>query len=68
MGAYTGMIFLLLALYFLPSIIAFFRCRAVAPIIVLNLFLGWTLLFWIWALIWSVTENSPREYAARGRR
>ena len=58
-------------IYFLPTIIA--ACRShhqAGAIFILNLFLGWTLLGWIGALVWSatavkylaggyVTENVP---------
>ena len=41
-------------LYFLPSIIAAYRNHPnVAGILILNVFLGWTLLGWVGALIWS---------------
>lgn len=44
-----------LALYFLPLIIAIQRGHSNAlGIGLLNFFLGWTLLGWIGALIWSV--------------
>ncbi len=46
--------------YFVPSIIAFARKhRNAVPILLLNIFLGWTLLGWIGALIWSLT--TPTE-------
>lgn len=44
------------ALYFLPWIVAYRRdhpnCNAIA---LLNLFLGWTFLGWVLALVWSAT-------------
>lgn len=51
-------IFCLLIIYFLPSIIG--RNKAnINAIIVLNLFLGWTLIGWVVALIWALTvENN----------
>lgn len=52
-------VLIVLGLYFLPSIIA--ACRNhlnTGAIIVLNLLLGWTVIGWIVALIWSVS-NSP---------
>lgn len=43
-------------LYFLPGLIASQRGHHNAnAIFVLNLFLGWTILGWIGALVWSVT-------------
>ncbi len=45
-------------LYFLPSIIAFKRGHPNAgAILVLNIFLGWTVLGWIGALVWSFTAG-----------
>ena len=53
---------LFLAFYFLPTIIGYARHkRNATAILVLNLFLGWTVIGWIVALIWSVTYESPRE-------
>lgn len=54
-----------LVLYFVPSIIANVRNRAVAPVMLLNLFFGWTLIGWVAALIWAATERSAREEAER---
>ena len=52
--------FLLLLLYLLPSMIGAIRgakqntCNG---IFVLNLFLGWTIIGWIIALIWAVSAE-----------
>jgi hypothetical protein len=44
-----------LALYFLPSIIAFRReCRSDGAIFVFNLVLGWTVFGWLLALAWAL--------------
>jgi len=45
-----------LAVYFLPSFVAWKKKRQDA-IIVLNLLLGWTVLGWIGALIWAMCEK-----------
>jgi len=46
--------------YFLPAIIAAFRRHHNgAAIALLDLLLGWTVLGWIAALIWSVTRTEP---------
>ena len=46
---------LLLALfYFLPTILASNRGHAVAPILLLNLFLGWTVVGWFLLLLWAL--------------
>lgn len=56
----TFFIFLLFALvfYFLPAIICTTRKANHSDAIVLvNLFLGWTVLGWIAALVWAVAET-----------
>jgi hypothetical protein len=60
-GAFVMLGFLLSA-YFFPTIIAGFRKHHnAAAIFVLNLFLGWTFLGWIGALIWAATAVRSRE-------
>lgn len=45
----------ILALYLLPSIIAFQRGKKnKLAILLLNIFLGWTLIGWVGSLVWSV--------------
>ena len=52
----TGMTAVFIALYFLPGFVAAMRGHHnVAAIVVLNLFLGWTLLGWVVALVWAMT-------------
>src|SRR5690349_1909673 len=47
-------------LYFLPSIIAMVRCkRDTVSIVLLNLFLGWTLIGWVVALVWAAKVDQP---------
>jgi hypothetical protein len=47
-------------MYFLPSITALARSkRDIAAIILLNFFLGWTMIGWIVALIWAVKSDVP---------
>jgi Superinfection immunity protein len=46
-------------LYFLPTVIALSRGHLSGlAIFLLNLFLGWTLIGWLIALIWSFTGNT----------
>ena len=46
------------AVYFLPSLVAIERRKQNgAAIFLLNLFLGWTLLGWVVALIWATTKD-----------
>lgn len=50
----------LIALYFLPTIIASGRhLYQRDAILMLNLFLGWTFIGWIAALIWAITAPAP---------
>ena len=46
------------ALYFLPIIIAFIRGHDSRwGIFLMTVFLGWTTIFWLWALIWSASAK-----------
>jgi hypothetical protein len=46
------------AIHFLPTIIAALRnSRHVVAIFLINLFLGWTVIGWIVALIWACTSQ-----------
>jgi len=48
----------LVALYFLPGMIAYRRNHINAtPIALLNVFLGWTFFGWVIALIWANTDR-----------
>jgi ABC-type sugar transport system permease subunit len=45
--------------YFLPFAIAFNRRRAnTGAIFALNLFLGWSLIGWVVALVWALKEEN----------
>jgi hypothetical protein len=47
-----------LALYFLPTIVAVVRKkRNTLAIFLLNLFLGWTFIGWVVALVWAATKD-----------
>jgi hypothetical protein len=46
----------IVALYFLPSIIAH-KKRNKSAIVALNLLLGWTVLGWVIALVWALTSD-----------
>ena len=47
-------------MYFLPSIIALARSkRDTLAIFMLNLFLGWSVIGWIIALIWAAKSDVP---------
>lgn len=48
---------ILLAIYFLPTLVALSRRhQSAVAIFVLNLLLGWTVLGWIVAFVWSFTN------------
>jgi hypothetical protein len=54
---FLGLPFLL---YFLPSIIALARGkRDLLAIFLLNLFLGWSIIGWIVALVWAAKSDVP---------
>jgi hypothetical protein len=44
-------------MYFIPALIALGRHRQTLAIFVLNLFLGWTIVGWVGALVWACTED-----------
>ncbi|MGA7859256.1 MAG: superinfection immunity protein [Terracidiphilus sp.] len=55
--------FCLLALYLLPTIVASARhlyCRT--GIVLLNVFLGWTFIGWVAALIWALAAPASYGY------
>ena len=59
---FTELLFLLIMgfVYFLPTIVACSRNHTNAlAIFILNLFLGWTLIGWVVALIWAVYNKEP---------
>lgn len=60
---------LVIALYFAPTIVAASRRHQSAPaIFALNLFLGWTFLGWLAALVWSLAHVLPDEYRRQTQR
>jgi len=52
----------LLVLYFMPTIIAIARNNSPLGIFLLNFFLGWTIIFWWVALIWSLVGRPQVRY------
>lgn len=48
--------------YFFPSIIAIFKGKSnTTAIIILNIFLGWTFVGWIVALVWAFTVDTKSQ-------
>lgn len=57
-GLGWGFTFLLLFPYFLPTIIAVLRRKTSSlGVFLLNLFLGWTFIGWVGALIWALSAD-----------
>ena len=55
-------ILILVIPYFLPSIIAFLRKHHnSAAILLLNIFLGWTIIAWIACLVWALTATQREQ-------
>lgn len=53
---------ILIAIYFLPIIIAFYRGHASKwAISVVTLLLGFTVIGWFWALIWSLSNRGASQ-------
>lgn len=47
-------------MYFLPTIIALIKSkRDAVAILLLNLFLGWSVIGWIIALVWAAKQDVP---------
>ena len=56
------LLILALLIYFLPWIVAHSRHhRQLNSIVVLNTFLGWTLIGWVAALIWALTTDVEKR-------
>jgi T4 superinfection immunity protein len=54
--------FIGLALYFVPTIIAFNRrSQHRVAILLVNLLLGWTLVGWIAMLVWAIVDRSENS-------
>ena len=52
-------LFIFFVLYFIPAMVAYQKGRKnKQAILVLNIFLGWTLIGWVLALVWAVSENT----------
>ena len=61
------MLIMAVLLYFLPTIVALSRGHLSGlAIFLLDLFLGWTLIGWIIAFIWSCTGNTEANFYRYG--
>jgi hypothetical protein len=62
----TTFVIIVLCLYFVPAIIALVRNHHnKIPIIALNILLGWSVLGWVAALIWSLMTAHPETVVVR---
>lgn len=51
-----------LLVYLLPTIIALiFGCDRTDSVFIMNLFLGWTFIGWVWAFIWAVSPRREQQ-------
>lgn len=58
LAIYIAMLIPIILLYFLPSIIALNKKdKNIVTIIIINLFLGWTVIGWIFTLIWVIKNK-----------
>lgn len=58
------LLLLVMVVYLLPTWVAIIRGkRAMFAILVLNVLLGWSLIGWIVALVWSLTPDRYQEWA-----
>lgn len=48
-------------IYFFPFLLSLLTGNRTVSVFVMNLFLGWTFIGWIWALIWAVTSAGNRN-------
>lgn len=54
--------FLVIALYMLPALIALMRSHVNStPIVIVNLFFGWTILGWIVCLAWAFSAQPEKK-------
>ena len=57
-----ALVIFIILMYFLPTLIAR-QCKKenINAIFVLNLFLGWTVVGWVVALVWAYTKSDARK-------
>lgn len=60
MGSFIGLLFLA-AVYFIPSFVAWGRKNHTSAIFALNLFLGWTLIGWVVALVMALWSSNAKN-------
>ncbi|WP_174275568.1 superinfection immunity protein [uncultured Sphingomonas sp.] len=61
----TSFIVICLGLYFLPTVVAHIRGHhQKVAIMLLNLFLGWSVIGWVAALVWAAMKPQPQQRGA----
>lgn len=64
-----AIVFLILAIYFLPAVLAvFFNRKHLVKIAVLNVPAGFSVLVWLGLIIWAVTGKRREKMEKYGRR
>lgn len=60
------LVILMLVLYFAPVVIGWLRDMAsLDGVVIVNLFLGWTFLGWVGALVWAFSGETRKEKVQR---
>ncbi len=55
-------LFFLCLVYFLPTLVAGHRGHSTGGILILNLIFGWTVVGWLFLLLWAVIARPPCYY------
>lgn len=56
-----SIVLIIILLYFMPTMIAFFRGHSNrVPICLINIFCGWTLLGWFVSLVWAASTDTKK--------
>lgn len=57
--------FILIALYLIPAVVAWkVNHKNKAAVILLNIFLGWTVIGWVGALVWAAMKTQRQTQAS----
>lgn len=65
----TASFFLIIIIYFLPTLVAMNRKRDnTTAIFALNLLGGWTMIGWLVALVWATTLDEEEKEMRRAKR
>jgi hypothetical protein len=50
-----------LTIYFFPFLLSLLTGNRIGSVFVMNFFLGWTFIGWVWALVWAVTPDRKQD-------